>query len=75
MRPLVKEGFHGQRKPLAEMEMIEQVDVGKPVEVFKAFTVLRLYLDRALDAPGGGRLDGHPRGVLERGTNDAYGPV
>jgi hypothetical protein len=41
--------------------MIDEIDVGKTIEVLKAFAVCRIDLHGSLSPPGPARLDWHTR--------------
>jgi hypothetical protein len=55
--------------------MVEEDDVGEPVQVLEACLVLGVDFDMAFDVLGGGGLDGDPLRFREWGVDHADGVI
>jgi len=75
VRLVVEKRLDLERITFAEMKMVEQNQMGKPLQVFQPGCVLECKFHRSRDTPCCQRLNGHALDVAERGTNNPNGQV
>jgi len=68
-------GFHLQRRPLGQMKVVYQNNVGEALHIFQPFGVFWKYLDCSINAFSARRLYRCSFGFSERGVDDADGLV